>query len=235
MKAVILAGGMGTRFLEKTKTTPKPMIKIGSKPIIWHIIKLLSTQGINKFIICSGYKGKIIEKYFQKDKNVIVVDTGLKTKTAKRIGLIRELIDKDENFLMTYGDGLSNLNLQNLIKLHKKKNKLATVTAVLQPPRFGSIIIKNDIVTNFNEKPVDYKNLINGGFFILNQKIFKKLKLGEKDEMWEQSPMKKLTKIQELAVYVHKDFWHPMDTLRDYVYLNNLWKKQSPPWKTWIK
>tara|TARA_B100000963_G_C22635631_1_gene677468 strand:- start:3218 stop:3919 length:702 start_codon:yes stop_codon:yes gene_type:complete len=233
MKAVILAGGKGTRLLEKTKVIPKPMIKIGNKPIIWHIIKLLSAQGIDDFIICSGYKSNIIEQFFKNKKNIKVINTGLKTQTAKRISMIKEYVKEDSNFLMTYGDGLANINLKDLIDLHLKKKKLATVTAVLPPARFGSIIIKNNLVKSFDEKPTNYKNVINGGFFILNKKIFRALNLGKRDEMWEQSPMKRLTKISQLAVYTHKDFWHPMDTLRDNIHLNKLWKNNTAPWKIW--
>jgi len=233
LKAIILAGGRGTRLIEKTKTMPKPMLKIGNKPIIWHIIKMLSVQGIEKFIICSGYRSEILEQYFKKNKNIIVVNTGLNTKTAKRISMVRNYIEENENFLMTYGDGLGNIKIKNLLKIHIQKKKLATVTAVLPPPRFGSIIFKNNLVTGFDEKPKDYKNLINGGFFILNQKIFKYLNLHKKDEMWEQSPMKKLTSMSQLAVHVHKDFWHPMDTLRDNIHLNKLWKNNTAPWKIW--
>ena len=232
MKAVILAGGKGTRLIEKTKMIPKPMIKIGSKPIIWHIIKLLSYQGVNEFIICSGYKRKIIENFFENHSNVKVVNTGLNSKTAKRIGFIEKYIEKNEDFLMTYGDGLSNINLNRLLQFHLLKKKLATVTAVVPPPRFGSLIIKNGMAVSFNEKIKDYNNLINGGFFILNQKIFKILDL-KKNQMWEQDPLERLSSKRQLAAYLHRDFWHPMDTLRDNLYLNELWKSNKAPWKIW--
>lgn len=232
MKAVILAGGKGTRFGLKTKLVPKPMIKIGTKPIIWHILKLLSLRGINEFIICTGYKEKIIKNYLlnlKENWDIKCVYTGLNTQTAKRIGLISKHIQEDD-FLMTYGDGLSNINLKKLIQTHQKKNKLATVTAVSPMPRFGSLKIINNLVSRFNEKPKDQKNLINGGFFILNKKIFKFLNL-KKNVMWEQEPMYKLTKKNQLAAYIHKGFWCPMDTERDQKYLKALIKQNAP----WLK
>lgn len=233
MIGVILAGGRGTRLVEKTANLPKPMIKIGRYPIIWHLIKYLNVFGIEKFIVCSGYKSKIIEKYFQKNNNIKVINTGLNTLTAKRIFLIKKYIGINEDFFMTYGDGLANVDINKLIKLHKRKKKLATVTAVLPPPRFGSIRVQNDLAIKFNEKPKDYRNLINGGFFILNHSIFEALDLGKNNEMWEQSPMQKLTNMSELAVYTHKEFWHPMDTLRDNIHLNSLWRSETAPWKIW--
>ena len=230
MKAVILAGGKGTRFGSITKSIPKPMIKIGTKPIIWHILKLLSLRGINDFIICTGYKENIIRNYLSNIKEnwkIKCIYTGLNTQTAKRIGLISKYI-KEEIFLMTYGDGLSNINLRKLIKTHEKQKKLVTVTAVSPIPRFGALSIKKNIVRKFNEKPKDIKNLINGGFFIIEKKIFKYLNL-KKNVMWEQEPMIKLTKDKQLAAYIHRGFWHPMDTERDQKYLNILQKK-NPLW-----
>ncbi len=230
MKAVILAGGKGTRFGSITKSIPKPMIKLGTKPIIWHILKLLSLRGINDFIICTGYKENIIRNYLSNIKEnwkIKCIYTGLNTKTSKRIGLISNYI-KEDIFLMTYGDGLSNINLKKLIKTHKKQKKLVTVTAVSPIPRFGALSIKKNIVKKFNEKPKDTKNLINGGFFILEKKIFNYLNL-KKNVMWEQEPMIKLTRNKQLAAYIHKGFWHPMDTERDQKYLNMLLKK-NPLW-----
>jgi len=227
MQAVILAGGKGTRFGEATKKIPKPMIKIGNKPIIWHIIKYLSSQGIKQFIVCTGYKEKIIRKYFSSIKenwNIKCVYTGLNTLTGKRIGMISKYIKKDY-FLMTYGDGVSNVNLKKLIKTHIKMKKLATVTAVSPIPRFGALKISGNLVNKFAEKPNDTKNLINGGFFILDRKIFDFLDLQE-NEMWEQQPMIKLTKKKQLAAYTHKGFWHPMDTERDQKYLEAIKKKK---------
>ena len=230
MKAVILAGGKGTRFGSITKSIPKPMIKLGTKPIIWHILKLLSLKGINDFIICTGYKENIIRNYLSNIKEnwkIKCIYTGLNTQTAKRIGLISKYI-KEDIFLMTYGDGLSNINLKKLIKTHEKQKKLVTVTAVSPIPRFGALSIKKNIVRKFNEKPKDTKNLINGGFFILEKKIFNYLNF-KKNVMWEQEPMIKLTKDKQLAAYIHRGFWHPMDTERDQKYLNILLKK-NPLW-----
>ena len=230
MKAVILAGGKGTRFGSITKSIPKPMIKLGTKPIIWHILKLLSLRGINDFIICTGYKEKIIRNYLSNIKEnwkIKCIYTGLNTQTSKRIGLISNYI-KEDIFLMTYGDGLSNINLKKLIKTHKKQKKLVTVTAVSPIPRFGALSIKKNIVKKFNEKPKDTKNLINGGFFILEKKIFNYLNL-KMNVMWEQEPMTKLTRDKQLAAYIHKGFWHPMDTEREQKYLNILLKK-NPLW-----
>ena len=207
MIAVILAGGKGTRFGSLTKSIPKPMIKIGKKPIIWHILKLLSLRGINKFIVCTGYKEKIIRDYLYslKEKwHIKCVYTGINTNTAKRIGLIKKYIT-DDKFLMTYGDGLSDINLNKLLRLHELKKKLATVTAVSPIPRFGSINIHNQLVKKFNEKPKDTKNLINGGFFILDKKIYKFLDL-KKNIMWEQEPMIKLTKKNNWQRIYIKDF-----------------------------
>ena len=227
MQAVILAGGKGTRFGEVTKKIPKPMIKIGNKPIIWHIIKYLSSQGIKQFIVCTGYKEKIIRKYFSSIKenwNIKCVYTGLNTLTGKRVGMISKYI-KEDYFLMTYGDGVSNVNLKKLIKTHIKMKKLATVTAVSPVPRFGALKISGNLVNKFAEKPNDTKNLINGGFFILNREIFNFLDLQE-NEMWEQQPMIKLTKKKQLVAYTHKGFWHPMDTERDQKYLEDIKKKK---------
>ena len=206
------------------------MIKLGTKPIIWHILKLLSLRGINDFIICTGYKENIIRNYLSNIKEnwkIKCIYTGLNTQTSKRIGLISNYI-KEDIFLMTYGDGLSNINLKKLIKTHKKQKKLVTVTAVSPIPRFCALSIKKNIVKKFNEKPKDTKNLINGGFFILEKKIFNYLNL-KKNVMWEQEPMIKLTRDKQLAAYIHKGFWHPMDTERDQKYLNMLLKK-NPLW-----
>ena len=227
MQAVILAGGKGTRFGNITKKIPKPMIKIGNKPIIWHIIKHLSSQGVKQFIICTGYKEKIIRNYFSslREKwDIKCVFTGLNTLTGKRIGMISKHI-KGDHFLMTYGDGVSNVNLKKLIKTHIKKKKLATVTAVSPIPRFGALKISENLVKKFAEKPTDTKNLINGGFFLLKKEIFNFLDL-KTNNMWEQQPMIKLTKKKQLAAYIHRDFWCPMDTKRDQEYLKDIQKKK---------
>jgi len=227
MQAIILAGGKGTRLGSITKKIPKPMVKIGSKPIIWHIMNHLSSHGINDFIICTGYKEKIIKKYFlnlKKKWNVKCIYNELNTLNGRRIGLISKYI-KNNDFLMTYGDGVSSINLKKLIKTHKKKNKLTTVTAVSQIPRFGALNINNNLVTKFAEKSSKNTNLINGGYFILKKDIFKFLDL-KKNVMWEQQPMLVLTKKKQLAAYVHKGFWYPMDTERDQKFLNEIRKKK---------
>ena len=231
MKAIILAGGKGSRLGNLTKSIPKPMLKIGGKPILWHILKILSSNGIKEFIICLGYKGEIIRNYVSKLKEkwkIDCVDTGVNTLTARRIFLIKNKINEDI-FLMTYGDGLANINLMKLLRLHNKKKTIATVTAVAPIPRFGSIKIKNDIVTSFSEKTEQTENLINGGFFLLNRSVFDFMDLS-KNVMWEQEPMSKLTKRKQLAAYHHKDFWCPMDTERDQKFLNKLYYKGAP-WK----
>ena len=231
MYAVILAGGKGSRLGSLTKYIPKPMIKIGGKPIIWHIIKILSLNGIKNFIICSGYKSSIIKNYVSTIKeNIKCIYTGADTLTAKRIYLVRNKI-KSQNFLMTYGDGLADIDISKLVNFHNKKKKIATVTAVNPIPRFGSIKINKGFVTKFNEKIIDPNNLINGGFFILNKKIFDFIDLS-KNVMWEQDPMIALTKKKQLSAYYHKGFWHCMDTERDYKYLNEIYKKGAP-WKIW--
>ena len=227
MQAIILAGGKGSRLGNITKKIPKPMVKIGRKPIIWHILNNLSSQGIKDFIICTGYKEKIIKKYFLtlKEKwNVKCIYTGLNTLTGKRIGLISKYI-KSDDFLMTYGDGVSNINLKKLIKTHNKMNKLVTVTAVPPIPRFGALNIRNNLVTKFAEKSSEKKSLINGGFFIIKKDIFKFLDL-KVNVMWEQEPMLNLTKKKQLAAYIHKGFWYPMDTERDQKFLNEIKKKK---------
>lgn len=233
MKAVILAGGRGSRLGNLTKSIPKPMLKIGGKPILWHILKILSSNGIKEFIICLGYRGNIIRNYVSKIKEnwkIDCIDTGQKTLTGRRIHLIQKKINEDI-FLMTYGDGLANIDIKKLLKLHNKKKKIATVTAVSPIPRFGSIKLKNNIVVSFSEKTIQTENLINGGFFLLNRKVFDFMDLS-KNVMWEQEPMSKLTKEKQLAAYHHKGFWYPIDTERDQKLLNKLYKKGAP-WKIW--
>ena len=233
MDVVILAGGKGSRLGYLTKSIPKPMVKIGNKPIIWHLMKIFASQGHKNFIVCLGYKGNVLKKYFSKikeDWNIKCIDTGQETLTAKRLYKIKKYISS-KKFFMTYGDGLANISLKSLYKIHCKTKKIATVTAVSPLPRFGSLIIKKDIVVNFREKNKDNKNLINGGFFVLDKQIFKTLDLN-KNVMWEMEPMASLTKKNQLSAYKHKGFWHPMDTDRDRDLLNKLYKV-SPFWKTW--
>ena len=215
MIAVILAGGKGTRFGSLTKSIPKPMIKIGNKPIIWHILKSLSLRGINNFLICTGYKEKIIRDYLSKLKenwSIKCVYTGLNTKTARRIGLVSKYI-KEDKFLMTYGDGLSNVDINKLIKFHKKNNKLVTLTSVRPPARFGAIKIMKNYVKYFREKNSLDEGWINGGFFVIEPKFLKFIN-GDNTFM-EQEPLKKISKKKQLVAFKHYGFWQCMDTLRD--------------------
>ncbi len=255
MKAVILAGGVGTRISEETYAIPKPMIEIGGKPILWHILKTYSTYGINDFVICCGYKGYVIKEYFanyavhQSDItfnlaknemkvhqnqaepwNVTLVDTGEQTLTGGRLKRIAQYV-KGETFCMTYGDGVSNININELIKFHRKGKWLATVSAVRPPGRFGSLVLNDERVLEFQEKLPGDGSWINGGFFILEPDIFKYIKNDE--TAWEREPMVQLAKDGKLGAYRHDDFWQPMDTLRDKNYLEELWRSVKAPWKVW--
>jgi glucose-1-phosphate cytidylyltransferase len=234
MKVVILAGGYGLRLLEETRLTPKPMIKIGGKPILWHLIKYFNYFGINEFIIAAGYKSIIVEDYFKKvriNNSVIsVVNTGINTMTGGRLKRLESIIGK-EQFIMTYGDGLSNINIKKLIKFHNQNKKIATVTAVCPPARWGAIEIKNNNVISFQEKSKMHEGRINGGFFILDSNIFKFIP--NKDNIiFEKDVVKILVKKKEINAYLHNGFWQCMDTLREKNILEELWKKK-PPWKMW--
>lgn len=224
---VILAGGKGTRISEYSKTIPKPMIKIGNKPIIKHIIDYYEYYGVNKFIIASGYKDKIIREYFKANHNVKVVNTGLNTLTGGRLLRLKNYLPN--NFFLTYGDGLSDIDILKLYKLHLSKKKIATVTAVHPIARFGEIRIKQNIVVSFNEKPRVKNDWINGGFFVFNKKILKFIK--NDFSVLEQEPMRKIVKIHELVVLKHEGFWQCMDTAREKIILENLYKLKSCPWK----
>lgn len=256
MKAVILAGGLGTRLSEETASRPKPMVEIGSKPILWHIMKIYSQFGVNEFIICCGYKGYSIKEYFinyfshqsditinLKDNSSIIhkkraepwsvtlVDTGANTMTGGRLARVKDFLSKDEDFFFTYGDGLGNIDIDELLKLHKKHGKLATLTSVKPPGRFGALDISNEKVIKFVEKPVGDGGRINGGFFVLSPKV---LDLIDGDDcVWEKEPLMTLASSGELVSYEHNGFWHPMDSLRDKNYLEDLWISGSPPWKIW--
>ena len=255
MKAVILAGGFGTRISEETHLIPKPMVEIAGKPILWHIMKYLSEFNIKEFIICLGYKGYIIKEYFynyslhnsdirislkdrsikyynNKNENWIIhlVDTGLNTQTGGRLKRIKEYIGK-ETFLFTYGDGLANININKLIKFHLKNKKKATVTAVNPPGRYGALEISDNLTKKFIEKPRGDVGLINGGYFILDPKCLDTIK--GNDTSWEDHPLQQLVKNKELAAFKHTDFWHAMDTIRDKKYLENLWINGEAPWKIW--
>ena len=253
MQSVILAGGRGTRISEESLLRPKPLIEIGGKPIIWHIMKHYSLHGINDFIICCGYKGELLKEYFsnfgiyssditidlKKNKltyhknnfekwKITLIDTGSETQTGGRIKRVKKYLK--DTFCLTYGDGLSNVNITESIKFHKKNKKLATITVVQPAGRFGSINLKKNIVTNFVEKPKGDGGWINGGFFVLNKKILNYI---DGDEtVWEKEPLTKLSKKGQLLGYKHNGFWHPMDTIRDKEHLERLWQMPNCPWKT---
>lgn len=256
MKAVILAGGLGTRLSEETVSKPKPMVEIGGKPILWHIMKTYSHYGINDFIICCGYKGYVIKEYFanyflhQSDvtfnmKNnqmtvhedraepwtVTLVDTGHNSMTGGRLKRVLHYIKNEEAFCFTYGDGVANINIQSLINFHKSHGKLATLTSVFPPGRFGALNIEDNQVNKFEEKPKGDGALINGGYFVLSPKVIERIK-GDQT-IWEQEPLKGLAKDNELMSFKHDGFWQPMDTLRDKNRLNDLLKQNIAPWKVW--
>jgi len=238
MKAIILAGGLGTRLSEETVHCPKPMVNVGPKPILWHIMKIYLSHGINDFIICAGYKEHMIREYFSNHSSeeswkVDIVDTGQDSMTGGRLARVKEFIKDDKEFCFTYGDGLSNINIKELIMFHRNHQKLATVSATFPPGRFGALEIQNDMVNKFVEKPMGDGQMINGGFFVLSPKV---IDLIEDDlTVWEKTPLETLAKNGQLMAYKHKDFWHPMDTLRDKNYLEDLWNSGKAPWKTWDK
>ena len=256
MKAVILAGGLGTRLREETTIKPKPMVEIGGKPILWHIMKIYSHYGINEFIICLGYKGYVIKEYFANyflhmsditfdiNKNkisihqnqsepwkVTLIDTGHDSQTGGRIKRIKNHISEGETFCMTYGDGVSNVNISELINKHKSNQMLATVTAVQPPGRFGSLKLDETNVTSFKEKPEGDGAWINGGFFVLEPEIFDYIE--DDQSIWEEDPMKLLAQNNQLGYFKHDGFWQPMDTLKEHQNLDALWKNNSAPWKVW--
>jgi glucose-1-phosphate cytidylyltransferase len=257
MKIVILAGGLGTRLSEETVTIPKPLVEIGSKPILWHIMKIFSYYGHNEFIICCGYKGYLIKEYFAnyflhqsdvtfnlKDNsfsihdnssepwNVTLVDTGENTMTGGRLKRVKKFIKNEENFGFTYGDGLSDVNIASLLKLHQNHGKQATLTVVRPPGRYGAVKLgSNNKVLNFQEKPDGDNSWINGGFFILKPNVLDLIK--DDGDAWEINPLNNLTKNNQLYAYKHQGFWQPMDTLREKILLNELWNKNIAPWKIW--
>ena len=233
MKAVILAGGYGTRISEESHLKPKPMIEIGGKPILWHIMKIYSSHKINEFIICCGYKGEQIKEYFSKfdspSWDVQLVDTGLDTMTGGRIKRIQDRID--DTFCVTYGDGLSDIDINGLISFHKEKKSLATLTAIHPPERFGVLSLSGDYVTEFHEKHRGESSWINGGFFVFEPKIFDYLQ--DDSTVLEKTPLETLAKEQQLTSFKHNGFWYPMDTLRDKNHLEKLWASEKAPWKIW--
>ena len=256
MKAIILAGGLGTRLSEETVLKPKPMVEIGGKPILWHIMKIYSHYGVNDFIICCGYKGYVIKEYFanyalhQSDVTfnletntievhqkrvepwrVTLVDTGEDTMTGGRLKRVRDHIQNEEAFCFTYGDGVSNVNIGDLIDFHFKHGKDATVTATFLPGRFGVMDINNEQVNSFMEKPKEESSLINGGFFILSPRVLQRI---ESDQtFWEHEPLTGLAEDGQLMAYRHEGFWLPMDTLRDKNELQKMWDSGNAPWKVW--
>ena len=256
MKAVILAGGLGTRISEDTSSRPKPMIEIGGKPILWHILKTYSHHGINDFVICCGYKGYVIKEYFanyflhmsditfdmsnnsmevhQKNAEpwkVTLVDTGEETMTGGRLKRVRQYLNDDEDFCFTYGDGVGDVDITATINFHKQQNTLATLSAMQPPGRFGALGLSNNKVHGFQEKPQGDGGWINGGFFVMSPKVIDYID-GDQT-VWEKEPMERLAKDNQLSAYFHNGFWQPMDTLRDKVHLEELWQAGKAPWKVW--
>lgn len=257
MKAVILAGGFGTRISEESGVKPKPMVEIGGKPILWHILKIYSSHGINDFVVCLGYKGEVVKDYFARyylqasnvtfdmQRNemhvhqnraepwrVTLIDTGLNTMTGGRLRRVREYVG-NETFCMTYGDGVSNIDIRRLIRFHKEQGTLATLTAAQPPGRFGAFTLlqgQNRIET-FKEKPEGDGAWVNSGFFVLEPGVFNFIQ--DDSAVWEREPLERLASEGQLAAYRHSGFWQPMDTLRDKVVLENLWQSENPPWKVW--
>ena len=229
MKTIILCGGYGTRLSEETKIKPKPMVKIGKYPIVEHIMHSYKNFGFNDFILALGYKGYFIKRYFKKKKisRVSLIDTGVKTLTGGRLLRLKKYFKPGENFMLTYGDGISNQNIKKLYNFHKKNKKIATMTIVRPPVRFGEVEIKKNLVTRFKEKPQSTKGWINGGFFVFNYKIFEFIKNDQ--TMLEREPMERLLK-KQLVAFKHKGFWQCMDTLREKNYINNLFKNNKLPW-----
>jgi glucose-1-phosphate cytidylyltransferase len=256
MKAVILAGGLGSRLSEETVVRPKPMVEIGGKPILWHILNIFSCYGVNEFIICLGYRAEVVKEYFLNfyafTSNITVdlasggttihrgnapgwkvhlVDTGQNTQTGGRIKRIANWLGDDETFMATYGDGVADIDIRSLLKFHESHGKLATVTTVRPPARFGQMLIDGQQVQEFSEKPQTGEGWINGGFFVLNRKV---LDYVDGDAtLWEREPMERLAKAGELMAYRHEGFWQPMDTLREKRLLDDLWNSGHAPWKMW--
>jgi glucose-1-phosphate cytidylyltransferase len=258
MKVVILCGGRGTRLREETEFRPKPMLPIGHLPILWHIMKIYASQGHREFVLCLGYKGDMIKDFFrnyqwmrsdvtlslgpspkykfhnrhdEEDWTVTLADTGEDTPTGGRIRRIRQYIGNDENFFITYGDGVGNVDVNRELKFHKKHGKLLTLTSVHPPGRFGEIVLEDGSkVAQFNEKPQAEGGWINGGFFVASKKVFDYL---DDETMFEQEPMRRLTAEGQLMAYPHDGFWQPMDTFQEFTLLNRLWNENKAPWKTW--
>jgi glucose-1-phosphate cytidylyltransferase len=255
MKAVILAGGLGTRIAEETSTRPKPMINIGGKPVLWHIMKLYSFHGINEFIICLGYKGYIIKEYFAnyflhmsdvtfdmsnnrmevhqnsaEPWTVTLVDTGDSTNTGGRLKRVSGYLDA-QDFCFTYGDGVSDVDIGKLVEFHQSNGSLATVTAVQPPGRFGSLDVEHNKIVGFKEKPQGDGAWVNGGFFVLSPKVIDYIE--DDQTVWERGPVEQLAQKRQLSAFNHLGFWQPMDTLRDKIHLEKLWDSGTAPWKVW--
>ena len=232
MKVVILCGGKGTRLSEETITIPKPMVKIGDKPIIWHLMKIFSYFGFDEFILATGYKKEVIENFFtdnQDFKKIETIDTGQETLTGGRLLRLKEKLSEEKTFLMTYGDGLCDINIQNFVDFHKNHKKIATLTAVHPPVRFGELKLQEDKIVDFQEKPQANAGWVNGGFFVLNNEILNYI---DNDQtIFEREPMTKLSKSGELMAYKHEKFWQCMDTMRDKILLNKMWNNKKAPWK----
>lgn len=256
MKAVILAGGLGTRLSEETSLRPKPMVEIGGKPILWHIMKMYSHYGINDFIICCGYKGYVIKEYFAnyflhmsdvtfdmqhnemhvhekraEPWKVTLIDTGDESMTGGRLGRVADYVKNDEAFCFTYGDGVSDVDIGKLIEFHRQHGKEATLTATYPPGRFGALDIQNKQIKRFMEKPKGDGGMINGGFFVLSPSVLSLIK--DDKTTWEQEPLMSLAERGELMAFEHTGFWQPMDTLRDKHHLEDLWAAEKAPWKKW--
>jgi glucose-1-phosphate cytidylyltransferase len=256
MKAVILAGGLGTRLSEETTVRPKPMVEIGGKPILWHILKSYSSHGINEFVICCGYKGYVIKEFFAnyflhtsdvtfdmhyntmdvhsrhaEPWKVTLVDTGDDTMTGGRLKRVRKFIEGDEAFCFTYGDGVANVDIAASIEFHKKHGKLATMTAVQPPGRFGALDLDGQRIASFKEKPNGDGHWVNGGYFVLSPKVLPYIEADS--TIWEKEPLEQLARDNQIDAYQHHGFWQPMDTLRDKVLLEDLWQTGKAPWKTW--
>lgn len=254
MKTVILAGGLGTRLAEETDMKPKPMVEIGGSPILWHVMKIYSAAGFTEFILALGYRSEVIKHYFldyhrlrndltisgeghvdvhdgdHDDWRIHLIDTGIDTQTGGRLGRLRDHL-RDGAFMLTYGDGLADVDCAKLVEFHRAHGKLATVTAVRPPARFGGLLFDGDLVTEFTEKPQIGEGWINGGFFVLEPEVLDYID-GD-DTIWEREPLERLAREGQLVAYKHEGFWQPMDTLRDLRNLESLWAGGSPPWKTW--
>jgi glucose-1-phosphate cytidylyltransferase len=260
MKAVILCGGMGTRIRDANELLPKPLLPIGNRPVVWHIMKVLSCQGINEFVLCLGYKGWLIKEFFlnyrsmacdvavtlgepqhveflgrhdEENWRVILAETGEDTMTGARFNAIRRYVEPDGLCLLTYGDGLADINLANLLRFHRQEGRVATVTAVRPPGRFGEIRRIGNVVREFNEKPQTTEGFVNGGFYLFDTRRIWDYLSDDPELVLEREPMTRLTRDRQLAAYSHEGFWQPMDTLREFNTLNAMWAEGRAPWKLW--